>query len=113
MEFVDAGEGGRWLPRRNAGIGEFLQDACHVRCAWRRPADRPVRAVLPELEDRDPRLGRAGVGIRGGGGPGLVCRLDKRGDMVRKPPGECAVGAGFVQFREDSLAEVSELVTWR
>jgi hypothetical protein len=84
-----------------------------VRWAWRRPAGRPVRAVLPELEDRGARLGGAGVGIGGGGGPGLVCRLDKRGDVVRKPPGECAVGADGVQFREDALAEVGELVTWR
>jgi hypothetical protein len=69
--------------------------------------------VLPELEDRGARLGRAGVGIGGRSGPGLVCRPDKRGDMVRKPPGECAVCAGSVQFREDALTEVGELVTWR
>jgi hypothetical protein len=67
--------------------------------------------MLPELEDRGARLSRAGVGIGGRSGPGLVCRLDKRGDVVRKPPGERAVGAGGVQFREDALTEVGELVT--
>jgi hypothetical protein len=67
--------------------------------------------MLPEFEDHSSGLGGAGVGIGGRSGPGLVCRLYKRGNVVRKPPGERAVGAGGVQFREDALTEVGDLVT--
>jgi hypothetical protein len=69
--------------------------------------------VLPELEDRGACLGGADVSVGGGSGACLVCRLDKCGDMVSKPPGEGVVSAGSVEFGEDAFAEDSELVIGR
>lgn len=108
VQLVESGWNGAAVPVRLVEGRKVVENPGDLGGAGWRPALRPGRAVLPQLEDRGAGVGGARGGVGRSGGCRLVGRVNEFSGVVGEPAGERVVGPVVTQFGQDLFPEPND-----